>query len=129
MKITQKEIESVSKLAPFDRYTYFIKRVADFEKMYTIVDKAGYLAISEIDAKLLISLWSSQEYATLNITGEWEQYVVKEITLEEFEISYIDLIVENNYLINVFPVNSKAGFVVDVNEFARDISDEMQKYS
>ena len=115
MKISQKEIESVCKLPPFERYSYFIKRVADFEKMFTLVNEAGHLAFSEIEDKPLMPFWSAREFAELNIVNEWQLYTVKEVTLEEFEDNYIDLIVENDYLINIFPINNKRGFVVDVN--------------
>lgn len=129
MKISQKGIENICKLTPFDRYCYFIKRVADFETMYTLVNEVGDLALSEIEDKFLLPFWSAQAYAELNIADEWQKYTVKKVTLEEFENNYIDMIVGNNYLINIFPINNKTGFVVDVNEFARDLSDEMQKYS
>ncbi len=41
MKITSKEIEALSQLEAFKRYGYFIKRVADSEKMYTLIDVNG----------------------------------------------------------------------------------------
>src|SRR6218665_1447655 len=125
MKITPEEIDNVSRLSPFDRYHYFIKRVADFGILYTLADEEGNLAVSEIDDKILLSFWSAKEYALLNITNEWEQYLVKEITLEEFEARYIDFVIDNRYLLNVFPINNKTGFVVDVSELARDLADEM----
>lgn len=129
MKISQKEIESICKLAPFDRYIYFIKRVADFEIMYTLVNESRHLALSEIEGKFLLPFWSAQAFAELNIEYEWQKYTVKKVTLQEFEDDYIDLIIENKYLLNIFPINNKTGFVVDVDEFARDLANEMQKYS
>lgn len=33
-----KEIEAVSALQPFERYKYFIKKIADSELVYTLVD-------------------------------------------------------------------------------------------
>jgi len=35
---------------------------------------------------------------------------------------------ENNYLINVFPMNNKTGFVVSLEEFERDLSEELKNY-
>ncbi|WP_286857287.1 MULTISPECIES: DUF2750 domain-containing protein [Sphingobacterium] len=72
--------------------------------------------------------WPFPEYALLSAVKEWSDYSPKEITLDEFEEDVIDLIEHHNYLINVFSVDSKAGFVVNVKEFARDISDELEKY-
>lgn len=129
MKITQREIESVSSLNPFDRYKYFIKRVADFEVMYTLVDERGRFAISEVEGNIMLSFWSAQEYAIINAANEWKNYRVQTITLGDFEKEVIDLISEQNYLLNIFPINDKTGFVVNIGEFAKDLASEMKKYN
>ncbi|WP_374165906.1 DUF2750 domain-containing protein [Arcticibacter sp. MXS-1] len=128
MKITEKEIESVSKLEPMKRYQYFIKRVADTEKMYTLVDEEDDWVISEVEGSAVFSLWSAPEFAGQCIFGEWRDCSVQEISLEYFEDEVIDEIETKNYLLNIFSVNGKSGFVVDINEFARDLSDEMKNY-
>ena len=128
MKISQKEIESVSSLPAFDRYQHFIKRVADFELMYTLCDK-GDFAIADLDNNELLSFWPAKEYANLNAIGEWSAYQVKEISIQDFEDEVIDIIVSQSYLLNIFPTNDKTGFVVDLEEFSRDLSSEMGKYS
>lgn len=128
MKITDKEIEAVSNLDAFQRYQYFIKRVADSEKMYSLHDKNEYFALAAVGDRTVFSVWSAPEFALINAIGEWNTFSVKEISLEEFEDELIDKIEENQWLINVFSIKEKSGFVVDINEFAKDISDEMQKY-
>ena len=128
MKITNKEIEAVSQLEAFQRYEYFIKRVADSEKMYTLVDENGYFAIADIENSAVLSVWPAFEFAENNAVDEWGSYSVKEITIEEFEEDIIDIIEKNNWLINVFSIKGKSGFIVDLNEFAKDLSIEMQKY-
>lgn len=128
MKITDKEIEATSNLEPAKRYQYFIKRVADSEKMYSLVDDEGSWAIADVDEKSLFSVWSAPKFAETCAVGEWEGFVVKEFTIENFEDEVIDEIDKNGYLINVFSVKGKSGFVVELNEFARDLSEEMKKY-
>jgi len=128
MKITNKEIEAVSQLEAFQRYEYFIKRVADSERMYTLVDDNGNFAIADVESSTVLSVWSASEFAENNAVDEWGSFSVKEITLEEFEEDIIDMIEENNWLISVFSIKGKSGFVVDINEFAKDLSAEMQKY-
>lgn len=129
MKINDKEFEAVLKLKPFDRYQYFIKRVADSELMYTVVDDSDNWAIADVEGTNVLSIWPAREYALENLFDEWKDFTVKEFTLEYFEDEIIDRIEENNYLLNVFSIKGKSGFVVDINEFARDLSDEMGKYS
>ncbi|MCH4828206.1 MULTISPECIES: hypothetical protein [Flavobacterium] len=50
------------------------------------------------------------------------------MTLDDLEDEIFDLIASKNYLIDVFPVNGKSGFVVDLDEFARDLSEELKNY-
>jgi hypothetical protein len=128
MKISNQEIDNVSKLPAVERYSYFVKRVADFEILYSLIDNSNNLALSEIEGRKMLSFWTAPEFATICAIKEWQDYSTKEISLEEFEEEYIDIIELNNYLINIFPTVETTGFVVDVNEFARDLSEEMKKY-
>ncbi|GAA4435175.1 hypothetical protein GCM10023091_11130 [Ravibacter arvi] len=123
-----KEIESVSKLAPLDRYRYFIKKVADYEELWTIVDENGDYALSDIDDGVLISFWSAKEFIYSNLDQGWANCEPLKLTLDDLEETVFDLIASESYLINVFPVNGKSGFVVNLDEFARDLSDELKKY-
>ena len=48
----------------------------------------------------------------------------KNIDLDDFENELVDLIADSGYLINVFPVYDRTGFVVSLVEFSRDLSEE-----
>ncbi|MFD0863711.1 DUF2750 domain-containing protein [Sungkyunkwania multivorans] len=128
MKLNAKEIESVSNLEPFKRYQYLIKKVADLEEVWTLVDKNGDIALSDIDDHTLISFWTAEAFIKSNLEEGWKDCIPFKLSLDNLEDSLIPLIIENEYLINVFPVNGKAGFVVDINEFIRDLNDELEQY-
>jgi hypothetical protein len=128
MKITDKELEAILKLSPFDRYKHFIKRVADSEKMYMLVDKEGNWALADVEGKDVFSVWSAPEYARLSAFGEWADFTVDSITMKQFENDIVDKIDKNGYLINVFSIKGKSGFIVDLDEFTRDLNDEISKY-
>ena len=123
-----KEIETVSNLKPFDRYNYFIKKIADFEILYTLKSSEGNFAISEVDNHFMLPLWSHKEFAALNLDKEWLDFEVFEISLEELTDKFFPFILKNGYLINVFPMNNKTGFVVSLKEFERDLSEELENY-
>lgn len=123
-----KEIETVSNLEPFERYNYFIKKIADFEILYSLKSLEGNFAISETDDKYMFPIWSHEEFAKLNLNKEWENFEICEISLEELEEEIFHFVLENNYLINVFPMNNKTGFVVNLEEFKRDLSIELENY-
>lgn len=126
--MNSKEIENVLKLEPFKRYEYFIKKVDDFEQLWTIVDEDGDYAISEVDEFSLIPFWPVEEFVSLNLQEGWEDCKPLKLTLDDLEENIFDIINSKNYLINVFPVNGKSGFVVSLQEFTRDLNEELNNY-
>jgi len=123
-----KEIESVTALDAFERYNYFIKKIADSTVMYSLKSPEGDLAVSEIESKYLLPFWSPIEFAEIGKRVGWVDFNVSEISIPDFEKTYIPIIEARKYLINVFPVNHKTGFVVDLVEFLRDLKEELLKY-
>jgi hypothetical protein len=126
LHISEKEITAVSQLPVEKRYHYFLKRFADTLECYALQDQMGTYALSEIDGHLLFSLWPAPEFATLCLNGEWSGYQVVKIDLEDSIFSEIS---EKGYLINVFPIEEKTGFVVDSEEFNSDLDAELEKYA
>lgn len=96
--------------------------------MYTVIDDNNEFAVADVEESRVLSIWPAYEYAVSSLDAEWESFTIKEITLEFFEDKIVDLIEENNYLLNVFSIKGRSGFVVDINEFARDLSLELGKY-
>ncbi|WP_223560445.1 DUF2750 domain-containing protein [Chryseobacterium lathyri] len=125
--MNSKEIENVLKLEPFKRYEYFIKKVADFEQLWTIVDEDGDYAISEVDEFSLITFWPAEEFVSLDLQEDWEDCTPLKLTLDDLRDNIFDVINSENYLINVFPVNGTSGFVVNLEEFSRDLNEELNK--
>ena len=128
MNLKTQEIESVIKLEPFERYKYSLKRIADNETLYTIKRDNETIAISDLDEEKLIPFWSAKQFAELNITDEWNEFYVEEISLDDFENEIVDFINENNFLMNIFPINNKTGFVVSLDEFIRDLNIELERF-
>lgn len=128
MNLKTQEIESVIKLEPFERYKYSLKRIADNETLYTIKRDNETIAISDLDDEKLIPFWSAKQFAELNITDEWNEFYVEEISLDDFENEMVDFINENNFLMNIFPINNKTGFVVSLEEFIRDLNIELERF-
>lgn len=128
MIVHPKEVEKVSSLEPIERYKYFIKKVADNEELYTLMDNLNNYVVSEIDNNFLFPMWSAKEFIEHCKVKGWENHKIKKITLDDLENEIFDFIASRNYLINVFPIVDKTGFIVDLDEFARDLSNELQNY-
>jgi len=128
MKVSDKEVVNVSALEPFKRYQYLIKKIADFEEVWTIKDEKNEYALSDIDNHTMISLWSAEEFIKSNLSGSWKNCTPVKLDLKTLSEELLLAISENHYLINVFPVNEKSGFVVSVEEFVRDLNEELEQY-
>ena len=127
--ISSEEFEALTKCNPEIRYSYTLKRIADTEAIWSIVDKAGIFAIQNCDKRRLFPVWSSEEYAQSFCTKEWKDFNSSAFTLDYFEEHMIDYICQNRLLINVFPTISEPfGKIVGLNAFAEDLSKALEDY-
>ncbi|ALM50286.1 hypothetical protein AMR72_16185 [Flavobacterium psychrophilum] len=122
------EIENVSSLSPKNRYDYFIRKIADFEEVWTIIDSDGNFTLAEVEHNTVISLWTAEGFIESNLTPDWADCVPFKLSLDALEEVLIPLIRQNNYLINIFPVNSRIGHIVTLNDFINDLNDELEQY-
>lgn len=126
--IRQEEVNSVSTMGAFDRYRYFIKKIADYDEIWVLKSESGDLALSEVEGNILLPFWSAKEFTRSCLNREWEYYIPTKVTLDELETEILPLIDDKKYLIDVFPVNNKAGFVVTKDEFLHDLNNELSNY-
>ena len=50
------------------------------------------------------------------------------LSLDEFESDIVPIIENKGYLLDIFPVSNKAGFVVTLDEFIHDLNVELSNY-
>ena len=127
-KINDKELQIVSSMGAFDRYRYFIKKIADSSALWILVNEQGEYGLSEVENNVLISVWSAKEYIQSCMNGVWENYKPTRMIFDEFNNDLVPTIIRRKYLIDVFPVNSKAGFVATLGEFLHDLNVELGNY-
>ncbi len=89
---------------------------------------SGNWALSQLDDYNLFPIWSSKEFAKKCALDGWEDFESEEISLSNFQNDLIDFIRNESFLLNVFPVKSTTGFVVTIDEFVRDLGEELEKY-
>jgi hypothetical protein len=128
MEMNRKEIENVLSLEPFERYKYFLKKVADSEKVYTLESKEGDWATSTVKEYILFPVWSANEFALGCAIDEWGEFNPIETNIRDFIRISLPEIEGDGFLLNVFPAGKRTGFVVKPDEFIRDISEELENY-
>ena len=129
LKITTKEFEALMLCKAEVRYQYTLKRIADTEGMWTIIDNNNSFALQSYEDKQLFPIWSSKEYAQAFCVGDRDAYMCFAVTLDYFEEHVIDFVFNEGLLISVFPtINEPYGKIVELNTFAEDLSCFLEDY-
>ena len=121
-----KEVEHVIKLDDRKKYEYFVKKVADFEVLWSLAEDDGFASVGEDDF-LKIPLWPKKEFAELCISDEWSSYHCATIDLYDFLEEWIPNLKEDGCGVSLFWYEG-AGIEVDLDDLKRDLQIELEKY-
>lgn len=102
--------------------------MADFESVITLAHEDGTWALAEVEGKTLVSIWLAAVYANANATDRWKNCKSLVVPLNELMSSRLEVFAGNNFLINVFSVQGKTGFVVTPDELKADLGEELENY-
>lgn len=82
--MNQQKINNIFALDSKERYGYLLRKVADFETIYLIVDNEDkYVMIGSNDLSV-IPVWPEKEFAELFLTDDWKEYKVVEYDIHDF---------------------------------------------
>lgn len=110
-------------------YKYTLKRIADTETLWSIVENEDTFSIQYHGKMKLFPIWSAKEYAQDFCINERKDCQSIAIDLDCFENSVIDFICEKGLYINVFPTEKDPfGQIVSLNKFAEDLSILLEDY-
>jgi hypothetical protein len=126
MKVSQKEIEAVLQLPGEKRYEYFIKRVADANKLWGLWNDGWAMGVTK-DGQQTIPVWPAAEYADSCRQGEWEVYTPKSLDLHEFMDEFLPRLVRDGIRVSIFDIPSEASVLIDDDELLDDLKHELAK--
>ena len=86
MDVSKQEIEAVIKLSPEKRYTYFIKRICDWELIWTLYEDDSIILNEGKNGELYMILFPFIDFASYYVTKtkEMSGSLCKSFELEEF---------------------------------------------
>lgn len=126
--LNEQAIKTISELEPYKRYQYFIKKIADFEELWLLIDENDDIVYSEIENELIVPFWSNEEFTDSCVNGAWRNCTPTKVTLEDLGVKVLSFLRQKKALVDVFPVDNKSGFVVSIEEFLRDLDEELKNY-
>jgi hypothetical protein len=123
----QKEIEAVLQLDGPSRFEYFVKRVVDDEFAWGLW-KDGWGLMADKDETMAFPLWPAREYAELCRTGNWADYEVEKISLEDLLNDLLPKLSNKGMLTAVFPTPRGKGVTLTPQELIAALGRESEKY-
>lgn len=80
----KRKIENIFRLSSQERFSYFIRKVTDFEEVWGLSDGSEWALIGDSDDNQLFPVWPEKDFAEICATGVWYNYVPKSIPLNDF---------------------------------------------
>jgi hypothetical protein len=127
MYLSEKEMEAVLKLPGPKRFDYFVKKVADFGKVWGLFDK-GWAMAGDDNGQEVLLLWPAKQYAQLSAVKDWASFQPMEISLEEFLNEWIPQMVKRNERIGVFLAPDGKGVISEPSELNTSLANELKKF-
>jgi hypothetical protein len=124
----EKEMSAVNKLGAADRYAYFVKKVADENRLWSLWKDGWALAADEAGHQV-VPVWPHQNYAVACARGDWSEHVAKEIDLDAWMERWLPGIEKDSRLIAIFPTPDDKGAVVGSKRLAGDLEEEIANYN
>jgi hypothetical protein len=126
MNLRPEEVEAVGRLDGPKRYRYFVKMVADQHRAWGLYLDGWALAADE-NGRTLFPLWPAKAYAELCVRGDWSEYEPCEISLDDLLNDLLPKLRDDQFGIAVFYLSTDKGVAPSMEEFERDIRNELSQ--
>ena len=120
------EVINVLKISKEKQYEYFIKKVADYEEIWSLKDNEGWATLG-IEEKKFFPIWPKKQFAEIFACDEWNNYYPESIGLQEFLDSWLPGLKEDGIRVTIM-WNNGSGIDVEWEGLKRDIINELDKY-
>ena len=131
MEISKQEFEAITKLVPEKRYDYFIKRICDWEQVWTLYDDDCIILNEDKKGDLFILLFPFEPFASYYAIRKegMQNAVCKSYSIEDFFGSFLEKLLSNNITkALVFPIPNGFGLNVPIKTIKEDVNEELENY-
>ena len=102
-RLTAKESEAVSALPPDERLRHLVKRVADWEEVWSLREPNGWALSRGASGEVAAPFWPHPDYAQRCAAGEWAGCEPQTIALDAFFERWLPGLARDGRVAAVFP--------------------------
>ena len=114
-------------LSPEERYDYFLRYAAEWEKVWLIQQNGKYVTLGDGQENIFVPVWPEKEFAEAMLQNDWNEYLPHMMETNEF-LSWLDGLHEKGYSVAAFPSQDLQGVVVSARELKEHLLLEIQQY-
>jgi hypothetical protein len=127
-KVNEHEFKAVLALPGHRRYEYFIKKVADWQQVWSLADNDGWAMAGDDQGRELVPIWPHEVYASACVEGKWSDTKPRMITLSEWIEVWLPNMIRDGRMLVVFPTPLLGGVIVSPGRLKEDLSAETSLY-
>jgi Protein of unknown function (DUF2750) len=125
--LNEKHMSSVLAMPGPERYSYVIKKVADFRCIYALESPSGWALAGDDASFNILPIWPHPRFAELCIKDGWSDCVVAPIPMDEWLNKMSPMLEKKQTKIAVFQLPEGKGVVVEPERLSADIREELAK--
>jgi hypothetical protein len=126
MKGINEKLANVINLPAPERYSYFIRKIADFEEVWGLYNNGW--ALLENNGNRVLAFWPEIEFAELCAVDIWKNYTPKKISLEDFQEKWLVGMKKDKTDASIFYTPNEKGIVVSAQQLLDDLNEEVSQY-
>lgn len=127
MSMHPKELETTMQLPAKKRYDYFIKKIVDFEEVWSLRNEKGWV-MSEDDYRVpRLHFWPTEDYAAYCAIDQWEKTVPEMIDLDDFIEEWSPGMLADGINPSIF-YNRNNSVSIEIQTLKEDIEEELKNY-
>lgn len=127
-RLSTKEFEAVSSLSPRERLQHFVKRVADWEEVWSLKNHEGWVLAGVPNGQEAAPFWPHPDYARACRTEQWADCEPAAIELRAFIDRWIPGLARDGRAVSVFPVANGRGVIVTADALRLALMEELQAW-
>ena len=129
-EISDAEFRGVTALTGPERYSHFVRQVADFQEIWSLRTADGWVSMGDDAGARSIPVWPHRRYAEVFATGDWSDAEPTSIEMEVWMERWLPGMAGDGVGVAVFPVVAQKvhGVVVPPEQLQRDLEQELEQY-
>jgi hypothetical protein len=128
--VSDGEFRGVTALSGQDRYWHFLRRVADFEEIWSLRCSDGWVTMGDDLGHKYIPVWPHKRYAESFIRDGWSEAEAAMIELYAWMTRWLPGLARDGLRVAVFPVEGQKqqGVIIAPRDLQRDLEAELEQY-